>query len=270
MTYRNRIGQQTSTVGTGPLALGAAIESSVSGNYQALGAADDTHAFDILILDGSAWEIATGCVYSHAVKTLTRGTLEESSTGTVLNLSGHASVYVTLTAAVLASLARISYDGFGNPVLIAADGSSLSLSLATKLVRVTTDNTVIPSGVETVLPLAVAFVDTHSLVDLINDTILVPTGATMLSCGLVVIQSWGSTVGTYRRFGVQGEIIPGYFVTISHRAEVPALGISNAGAISEMFDVSSYSGKRIRFFAQQDSGGPLSVAPQFYAQFLGT
>lgn len=99
MAYRNRIGQVTATTGTGAITLGAAITDSTNGNLQALGAGDDGDTFDILIVDGSAWEIAVDCTYTHGTTSLTRGTLEESSTGSALDLSGSAKVYVTASAA---------------------------------------------------------------------------------------------------------------------------------------------------------------------------
>jgi hypothetical protein len=92
-TYKNRIGVATATTGTGTLTLGAA-ESS----YKTFVAGDDGKYFDIVIEDGTAWEVARDCLYTHSGTTLTRGTLEESSTGSVLSLTGAAKAYVTNTA----------------------------------------------------------------------------------------------------------------------------------------------------------------------------
>jgi len=104
MTYRNRIGQVTATTGTGAITLGAAITDSTNGDLQALGAGDDGDTFDILIIDGGDWEVAVDCAYTHGTTSITRGTLEESSTGSALDLSGNAKVYVTASAAKLQDL----------------------------------------------------------------------------------------------------------------------------------------------------------------------
>lgn len=77
--------------GTGNISVGAAV----AGPYRTLGAAQDGMTFDVAITDGSAWEVRTGCVYTHGTTTLTRGTLEDSSTGSAISLSASAQVMVT-------------------------------------------------------------------------------------------------------------------------------------------------------------------------------
>jgi hypothetical protein len=96
---KNRIGYSTTTTGTGTITLGSALTDATNGNYQALASGDNGNSFDILITDGAAWELAKGCVYTHSGTTLTRGTLVESSTGSALNLSGSAKVYVVVQPA---------------------------------------------------------------------------------------------------------------------------------------------------------------------------
>lgn len=117
---KNRAGIATATTGTGTMTLGAA-ESS----YQAFAAGDDGKYFDIVIEDGSAWEVARECLYTHSGTTLTRGTLEESSTGSVLALSGSAKVYVTNTA-FRESQATLANRG-------AIDGGKLAYSSASAI-----------------------------------------------------------------------------------------------------------------------------------------
>ncbi len=80
-----------SAPGTGNISVGAAV----SGPYRTLGAAHDGKTFDIAITDGNAWEVRTGCTYTHGTTTLTRGTLEDSSTGSAISLSASAQVMVT-------------------------------------------------------------------------------------------------------------------------------------------------------------------------------
>jgi hypothetical protein len=75
------------------------VSSAVSGPYQTLGASHDGLSFDVSIVDGSAWEVRTGCVYTHSGTSLSRGTLEASSTGSAIDLTSAAQVMVTSTAA---------------------------------------------------------------------------------------------------------------------------------------------------------------------------
>ena len=85
----------TATTGTGTITLGSA-----SSGYQSFADAYGANAtVDVLIADGTAWEVARNCTYTHSGTTLTRGTLEDSSTGSALNLSGSATVSVVATAA---------------------------------------------------------------------------------------------------------------------------------------------------------------------------
>ena len=85
----------TATTGPGTITLGSA-----SSGYQSFADAYGANAtVDVLIADGTAWEVARNCTYTHSGTTLTRGTLEDSSTGSALNLSGSATVSVVATAA---------------------------------------------------------------------------------------------------------------------------------------------------------------------------
>ena len=88
VTLVNRAKVATSTTGTGTITLGAA-----ESGYQSFTDAGVVNS-DVVrytIEDGAAWEIGSG---TYSSGTLTR-VLDESSTGSLLNLSGDAVVYVT-------------------------------------------------------------------------------------------------------------------------------------------------------------------------------
>lgn len=86
-----------SAPGTGNVAVGTAL----SGNLT-LGAANDGQSFDdVFFLDGADFEVRNGCTYNHGTGTLTRGTLEESSTGSAISLSASATVMLSVGADTL-------------------------------------------------------------------------------------------------------------------------------------------------------------------------
>lgn len=94
-THANRVKMTVSgTPGTSTITLGSA-----SSGYQSLASAYGANAtVDVMILDGTAWEVARDCAYTHSGTTLSRGTLEASSTGSAISLTSSAVVSVIATA----------------------------------------------------------------------------------------------------------------------------------------------------------------------------
>lgn len=98
VTLVNRAKMSTATTGTGTITLGSAVAG-----FQTFAASGvvDAEVVRYTIEDGTAWEIGSG-TYTSSGTTLSR-TLDESSTGSLLNLSGSATIFVTAAAEDLQS-----------------------------------------------------------------------------------------------------------------------------------------------------------------------
>lgn len=107
--HKNRVKMTvTGTPGTGTITLNAA-----SSGFQSFATAYGANAtVDILITEGTAWEVARDCTYTHSGTTVTRGTLEASSTGGAVSFTAAAEVSVVMTAALGDKLERLLFDGF--------------------------------------------------------------------------------------------------------------------------------------------------------------
>ena len=105
--FANRVKVSVPTTGTGSVTLGAAIDG-----FQTFadGGILNGNTVRYTITDGNAWEVGTG-VYSSTGPTLTR-VLDESSTGSLLNLSGAAELFITTSATDVENLGNRSVDQY--------------------------------------------------------------------------------------------------------------------------------------------------------------
>lgn len=120
VTLVNRARMNTATTGTGTITLGTAEDG-----FQTFASAGVTNGQTVryTIEDGTAWEIGTG-TYTSTGTTLSR-TLTSSSTGSLLNLSGNAIVFVTVAAEdfQINTLSDAYSDGFSVGLGVEALGS---------------------------------------------------------------------------------------------------------------------------------------------------
>jgi hypothetical protein len=130
----NRAKMTTATTGSGTITLGSAVSG-----YQTFANAGvaDAETVSYVIEDGTAWEVGTG-TYTSSGTTMSR-TLGQSSTGSLLNLSGTAVVYVSALAADIVqpdetqtltnkTINRaILNDGYTEEVFAITDGGTVNL-----------------------------------------------------------------------------------------------------------------------------------------------
>ena len=124
-----------SAPGTGNIAVGSALAG-----YLGLGASQDGMTFDgVTFLDGTSWEVCNGCVYTHGTTTLTRGTREESSTGSAISLSASTTVMLSVAASQINALERLLKFGAARAKGSGTNQTLSSLSTFTRVTCLTTE-----------------------------------------------------------------------------------------------------------------------------------
>lgn len=101
-THINRL--RCSITNTPGLAGNVVVGAATSAARRTFTAAEDGLTFEPTFEQGNAWEVRTGCVYTHATSTLTRGTLVDSSTGAAISLTPSATVGLHGTAKAMQDL----------------------------------------------------------------------------------------------------------------------------------------------------------------------
>jgi len=190
----NRVKVSTSSTGTGSITLGAA-ESGFQ-TFAAAGVSDG----DVLrytIEDGTAWEIGTG-TYTASGTTLSR-TLLESSTGSLLSLSGSATVFVTAAGEDLIVADAAVFTGSIQEAVYNLTGTALDPANGTIQTKTLAANTTLTDSLSAgeAMTLMIddgsAYTVTWPTITWVNNAGAAPTLATS---GYTVVAMWkvGSTL----------------------------------------------------------------------------
>lgn len=120
-THKNFLKTTISAVASA--GLGAFTISTASSGHRTFGAGDDGKTFDgITISEGTDWEVCDGCVYTHSGTSLSRGTLQDSSTGSAITFTSAAIVEQNPSAGLAGRIEQVA--------LVRVTGTDASITLA--------------------------------------------------------------------------------------------------------------------------------------------
>jgi len=94
----NRLGTLVSSVGNGGLGDIVCAASAITADLKTFGALHDGQRYTVTITEGNNWEVSNNCLYTDATRTLSRGVLEDSSTGSRVSFSASAKVRVAFSS----------------------------------------------------------------------------------------------------------------------------------------------------------------------------
>lgn len=120
-------------ISNAPGTSGAFTVATASSGFVGFVSGDNGKAFDPVFVEGLNWEVRTGCVYTHAGTTLSRGTLRASSTGAAINFTSAALVTDSLTAYTLSRLEEQLDRGFTDIRCGASNAQALGANTITKI-----------------------------------------------------------------------------------------------------------------------------------------
>ena len=139
--YKSRVYFSTATTGTGTLTVGTAETG-----FRLPTSDLDTKEIDFIIEDGDAWEKSTG-IYTHSGTTLTR-VLVESSTASLLVLTGSAKVFIDLNDVAVNNMYRLNNDVATTAPGVGNDNTQ-GYAVGSRWTNVTADNTYLCQDVST-------------------------------------------------------------------------------------------------------------------------
>lgn len=125
----------SNTPGTGALSVSAAV----TGPWRTMQAGDNGKLFDLTIIEGTEWEVARNCTYTHGTTSFSRGTFEESSTGSAVSFTSAATVFCTESAVTVNKFRDQTSRGV---VIVRNDGTatlSIAASTFTKLTPINSE-----------------------------------------------------------------------------------------------------------------------------------